>query len=91
MHGGRAAPPGVPPVARCAAYALVMDEADGDQSNGSEGVAELINRGVESLALVVELIAALKAKGIFTEEEVAALGKGAEKLRVDILNGRVPS
>jgi hypothetical protein len=68
-----------------------MDDADGDQSNRSESVAELINRGVESLALVVELIAKLKAKGILTEEEVGDLGKSAEKLRVDILNGQVPS
>jgi hypothetical protein len=67
-----------------------MDDADGDQANRSE-VAELINRGVESLALVVELIAALKAKGILTEEEIGDLGRNAEKLRVDILNGQVPS
>jgi hypothetical protein len=68
-----------------------MDDVDGEQSDRTEGVAELINRGVESLALVVELITALKAKGILTEEEVGALGKGAEKLRVEILNGQLPS
>jgi hypothetical protein len=68
-----------------------MTDTDGEPASQPEGLAELINRGVESLALVVELIAALRAKGILTDEEVSALGKEAEKLRVDILNGQVPS
>jgi hypothetical protein len=60
-------------------------------ADGSGEVAELLNRGVESLALLLELINALKAKGIFTEEEIGDMGKRAETLRVEIFKGQLPS
>jgi hypothetical protein len=62
--------------------------ADG---SGPADVSDLLNRGVESLALVLELISALKAKGILTEDEVDAMGKQANVLRSEILNGEIPS
>jgi hypothetical protein len=68
-----------------------MDERDRIESHDSEQVGDLINRGVESLALLVELISALKEKGILSEEEIGEMGKRAERLRVQIIEGNVPS
>jgi hypothetical protein len=68
-----------------------MDEHDPDESPNSERVSELINRGVESLALLVELIAALREKGILSAEEIDEMGKRAEGLRVEMIKGNVPS
>jgi hypothetical protein len=68
-----------------------MKDKASDEANGSGEVAELLNRGVESLALLLELVTALKAKGVFTEEEVSEMGKRAEARRVEIFTGQLPS
>jgi hypothetical protein len=68
-----------------------MNERDPNESPDSERVSDLINRGVESLALLVELIAALKEKGILSTEEIDEMGKRAEGLRVEMIKGNVPS
>jgi hypothetical protein len=62
-----------------------------DGGAGPANLSELIGRGVESLALLLELINELKAKGILTEDEVDAMGKRANLLRSEILRGEIPS
>jgi hypothetical protein len=68
-----------------------MAQKDGTEFNEPGEVAELLNRGVESLALLLELVSVLTAKGILSEEEVGAMGKRAEQRRVEILEGTLPS
>lgn len=72
-------------------YASLMDEGKAREPGAPEDTAELINRGVESLALLLELIAVLKEKGVVTDTEVGEMGKRAEQLRVGILRGTFPS
>jgi hypothetical protein len=73
------------------AYASCMAQKSRAEGNESTEVADLLNRGVESLALLLELVSVLSAKGILTEEEVGAMGRRAEQRRVEILEGTLPS
>jgi hypothetical protein len=68
-----------------------MDDTQPSGTNGSSEVADLLNRGVESLALLLEVVSVLKAKGILTDDEVGEMGKRAEQRRIEILGGTVPS
>jgi hypothetical protein len=68
-----------------------MDDTGQSGTEGSSDVAELLNRGVESLALLLEVVSVLKAKGILTDDEVGEMGKRAERRRIEILGGTVPS
>jgi hypothetical protein len=68
-----------------------MDDSEQSGRKGSSEVADLLNHGVESLALLLEVISVLRAKGILTDDEVGEIGKRAELRRVEILGGSVPS
>jgi hypothetical protein len=61
------------------------------ETGGPADLSELINRGIESLALLLELINVLKAKGILTDDEIDAMGKRANLIRSEILRGQIPS
>jgi hypothetical protein len=68
-----------------------MGKGDSSRADGSGEITELINRGVESLALLLELVAVLKAKGVLSEVEIDEMGQRADLLRSEILKGQIPS
>ena len=68
-----------------------MAKGDSNGAGGSGEITELINRGVESLALLLELVAVLKAKGVLSEVEIDEMGQRADLLRSEILKGQIPS
>jgi len=68
-----------------------MSNSDATGPGGSSELTDLINRGVESLALLLELIRVLKGKGVLTELEIEEMGQRADLLRSEILKGQIPS
>jgi hypothetical protein len=68
-----------------------MADNDSNGAGGSGELTDLINRGVESLALLLELVRVLKSKGILTEVEIDEMGQRADQLRTEILKGHIPS
>jgi hypothetical protein len=74
-----------------APYTATMSASDSSGAGGSGELTDLINRGVESLALVLELVTVLKAKGVLTEDEIERMGQRADLLRTEILKGQIPS
>jgi hypothetical protein len=72
-------------------YTVKMVDSDSGGAAESEALTDLINRGVESLALLLELINVLKAKGLLTDVEIGAMGQRADLLRSEILRGQLPS
>jgi hypothetical protein len=72
-------------------YTATMTDSDSRSAGGSGELTDLINRGVESLALLLELVTVLKSKGILTEAEIDEMGQRADRLRTEILKGQIPS
>ncbi len=68
-----------------------MSDSDSSGAQGSGELTDLINRGVESLALVLELVTVLKAKGILSDDEIERMGQRADLLRSEIIKGQIPS
>jgi hypothetical protein len=64
-----------------------MAEGDDGEALGTAEISDLMDRGIESLALLLEPVNVLKAKGILTEDEVDSMGKRANVLRSEITKG----